>query len=123
MFDRRQSQLLTSDAQLRSSLRQTELLAQQARNELRTHAAEMQTTRTLYLNYRDQLLPRQQWLLSQMRSADPSDLGRLRLRLSNIAAEEEATGYLRDYWRARGALARAAGDWSGVLDWSAPKSP
>ncbi len=123
MFDRRQSQLLSSDAQLRSSLRQTELLAQQARNELRTHAAEMQTTRTLYLNYRDQLLPRQQWLLSQMRSADPSDLGRLRLRLSSIAAEEEATGYLRDYWRARAALARAAGDWSGLLGWSAPKSP
>jgi cobalt-zinc-cadmium efflux system outer membrane protein len=123
LFDRRQSQLLSSDSQLRSALRQTELLAQQARNELRTHAAEMQATRTLYLNYRDQLVPRQQWLLSQMRSADPSDLGRLRLRLSSIAAEEEATGYLRDYWRARGALARAAGDWSGVLGWSAPKSP
>lgn len=123
LFDRRQSQLLASDSQLRSALRQTELLAQQARNELRTHAAELQATRTLYLNYRDQLVPRQRWLLSQMRSADPSDLGRLRLRLSSIAAEEEAVGYLRDYWRARGALARAAGDWSGLLGGSVPKSP
>lgn len=123
LFDRRQAQLLSSDAQLRTALRQTESLALQARTDLRTHAEQMQATRTLYSNYRDQLLPRQQWLLSQMRSADPADLGRLRLRLSSLAAEEEAIGYLRDYWRARSALARAAGDWSGLLGWSRPQSP
>ena len=32
-------------------------------------------------------------------------IDRLHLRLSSLGAEEEAVGYLRDYWRARAALA------------------
>ena len=52
-------------------------------------------------------------------TSDPGDLGRLHLRISNLAAEEQALGYLRDYWRARAALARAAGDWQGLVAWPA----
>jgi hypothetical protein len=69
---------------------------------------------------RDEVLPRQQWLLTYgFVTSDPGDLGRLHLRISNLAAEEQGLGYLRDYWRARAALARAAGDWQGLAVWPA----
>ncbi len=121
LFDQRQSQLLLADAQLRGALRTTESLVLAARTQLRTHQAELTATRSLVERYRDEVLPRQQWLLTYgFVTSDPGDLGRLHLRISNLAAEEQALGYLRDYWRARAALARAAGDWLGLVAWPAP---
>jgi len=118
LFDQRQSQLLLADAQLRVALRATESLVLVARTQLRTHQAELTATRRLVERYRDEVLPRQQWLMTYgFVSSDPGDLGRLHLRISNLAAEEQSLGYLRDYWRARAALARATGDWQGLVGW------
>jgi len=112
--------LLLADAQLRGALRTTESLVLTARTQLRTHQAELTATRSLVERYRDEVLPRQQWLLTYgFATSDPGDLGRLHLRISNLAAEEQGLGYLRDYWRARAALARAAGDWQGLAAWPA----
>jgi multidrug efflux system outer membrane protein len=115
LFDQRQSQLLAADAELRNARRALDSLTQTARSELRTHAAEVAATRALAEKSRDAVLPNQRQILAQQgTSVEPGSVDRLHLRLSALAAEEEALGYLRDYWRARGALARAAGDWGGL---------
>ena len=120
LFDQRQSQLLAADAELRNARRVLDSLTQTARSELRTHAAEVVATRALAEKSRDAVLPNQRQILAQLgSSAEPGSVDRLHLRLQGLAAEEEALGYLRDYWRARGALARAAGDW-GSLGVAAP---
>ena len=120
LFDQRQSQLLQSDAQLRVALRTTESLVLTARTQLRTHLAEVAATRSLVERYRNEVLPQQQWLMSHgFVTGDPGELGRLHLRVSNLAAEDQSLGHLRDYWRARSALARAAGDWQGMVGWPA----
>jgi outer membrane protein, heavy metal efflux system len=115
IFDQRQSQLLAADAELRNARRTLDSLTQTARSELRTHAAEVAITRALAEKSRDAVLPNQRLILAQLgSSAEPGSVDRLHLRLQGLAAEEEAFGYLRDYWRARAALARAAGDWSSL---------
>jgi outer membrane protein, heavy metal efflux system len=116
VFDQRQAQLLDADAQLRAAVRTLESLRLTARTELRTHAAELSTTRTLLDQYRGQLLPEQRRL--ERRLLEAREEGRLearRYRMASFAAEEESVGLLRDYWRARSALARAAGDWANLL--------
>ena len=126
LFDQHQSQLLAADSDLRSAQRTLDVLTQTARSELRTHAAELAATRLLVEKYRDAVLPNHRQILAQFgSSAEPGSVDRLHLRLSSLAAEEEALGYLRDYWRARGALARAAGDWDnlGAAPLPAPVSP
>jgi cobalt-zinc-cadmium efflux system outer membrane protein len=118
LFDQRQAQLLAADSEVRTALRSAESLALTARTELRTHAAELTATRALVEKYRDAVLPNQRHILSQLGTAsEPGSVDRLHLRLSSLGAEEEAVGYLRDYWRARAALARAAGDWQGLTGW------
>jgi cobalt-zinc-cadmium efflux system outer membrane protein len=112
LFDQRQAQLLSADSELRSALRTLEATRLAARAEIRTHAAEIRTTRTLLEQYEREILPNQQKIVVALGTvADPGEPERLRLRLSTLAAEEERVGLLRDYWRARSALALAAGDW------------
>lgn len=116
LFDQRQSELLAADAQWRSARRTLEVRALAARTEIRTHAAEVAATRRLLEQYRSQVMPNQRQLLVQTgQGIDPGSVERLKLRQGVLASEEEAVGYLRDYWRARSALARAAGDWRGLL--------
>jgi cobalt-zinc-cadmium efflux system outer membrane protein len=125
VFDQRQAQLLEADAQLRGAVRSLEALRLAARTELRTHAAELRTTRGLIEQYRGQLLPEQRRVERRLLEARAE--GRLetqRFRVSTFAAEEESVALLRDYWRARSALARSAGDWANVLGpIAAPPAP
>jgi cobalt-zinc-cadmium efflux system outer membrane protein len=115
VFDQRQSQLLAADAELRTAQRHVEVLVQTMRNELRTHAAELAATRALSEQYRDLVLPNQHQIQAQLGTdGEPGSIERQHLRLASLASEEDGVGLLRDYWRARGALARAAGDWEGL---------
>jgi cobalt-zinc-cadmium efflux system outer membrane protein len=102
LFDQRQAQLLNADAELRSAMRTLESTRLNARAEIRTHAVEMRAMRALL----------EQGAKPVPASSDgASDLDRLRARLSEQPAEEDRVGLLRDYWRARSALALSLGDW------------
>ena len=115
LFDQRQAQLLSADAQWRTAMRQLEATRLAARTELRIHLSEMQATRALLEQYARSILPNQHQIVAQLGTAsDPGRPDRLRLRQAMLSAEEEQVGLLRDYWRARSALALAAGQWSGL---------
>ena len=126
VFDQHQAQLLAADSQLRTAMRQLEATQLAARTEIRTHASEMRTTRRLLEQYENAVLPNQRQILAQLGTvADPAQPERVRLRLEALAGEEGQVGLLRDYWRARSALALAAGDWTGLsgLPIAAPAPP
>jgi cobalt-zinc-cadmium efflux system outer membrane protein len=113
LFDQRQAVLLNADSELRTALRKLEAAQLAARNEIRTHAAEVATARALLEQYDREVLPNQRQIVAGLgTAADPGEPERLRLRLSTLVAEEEQVTLLRDYWRARSALAAAAGQWS-----------
>jgi cobalt-zinc-cadmium efflux system outer membrane protein len=114
LFDQRQAALLAADSELRSGLRGLEAARMTARNEIRLHVAEMRTTRRLLEQFERDIRPNQQQIAAGLGSADPAEPERLRLRMSMLSAEEDHTGLLRDYWRARSALALAAGDWAAL---------
>ena len=85
-----------------------------ARGEIRTHAAELAATRSLLARYEQDLLPAYR-RLRDGQGATTVD-GR-RAHLALLDAEEQHEGLLRDYWRARGNLARAAGAWEALPEW------
>jgi outer membrane protein, heavy metal efflux system len=115
VFDQRQAKLLNADAELRSAMRRLEALQLSARNEIRTHGAEMRTIRLLLEQIERDIQPNQRQIVAGLgTSADPGEPQRLRLRLSSLASEEDHVELLRDYWRARSALALAAGDWGAL---------
>ena len=102
LFDQRQAQLLNADAELRAALRTLESARLNARAEIRTHAIEMRVTRALV----------EQGARATASSTNgATELERLRLRLSAQPVEEEQIANLREYWRARSALALSLGDW------------
>jgi outer membrane protein, heavy metal efflux system len=112
LFDQRQAQLLAADAELRSALRNLESARGSARADIRTHEQEMRLTRSLLENYDGSIIPNQQAMAVGLgTSGSPDDPDRLALRLTMIATQEEQVGLLRDYWRARSALALSLGDW------------
>jgi cobalt-zinc-cadmium efflux system outer membrane protein len=112
MFDQRQAQLLAADAELRSALRNLESARGTARADIRTHEQEMRLTRALLENYDRSIIPNQQAMaLGLGTSGSPDDPERLGLRLTMLTTQEEQAGLLRDYWRARSALALSLGDW------------
>jgi outer membrane protein TolC len=114
VFDQRQAELLAGDAKLRMSMRRLELEQLSARSQIRQHAQEMKTARQLLEQYERAILPNQRQIAAQLgTAADPAQPDRLRLRLELLSTEEAQTGLLRDYWRARSALAIAAGQWTG----------
>ena len=120
LFDQRQAQLASGDAEARAAMRTTESLVQAARADLRTHAAELATTRALVEKYRDFVLPNHQAISTQLDASDAETaLDRMRVVLARLGSEEEYLGLLRDYWRARSALARSAGDWATLIGWPA----
>ena len=115
LFDQRQAQLLAADSELRSAMRQLEAARLAAYTQLRTHSAELAATRALLTQYETQVVPNQQQIAAALGTgSEPGQPDRLRLRLALLAAQEEHAGLLRDYWRARSALALAAGEWNGL---------
>jgi cobalt-zinc-cadmium efflux system outer membrane protein len=114
VFDQRQAQILEADAQWRSALRRLEAQLLLARGEIRTHGAELAATRQLLARYEGDLLP----AFRRMRELQGAQsVGGRRANFAALTAEEERVGLLRDYWRARGALARAAGAWEALPEW------
>lgn len=123
LFDQRQAQIAAGDAEASAAMRTTESLVQAARADLRIHAAELATTRALVEKYRDLVLPNHQAISAQLdASRSETSLDRMRVVLARLGAEEEYLGLLRDYWRARSALARSAGDWATLIGWPAGTS-
>jgi len=102
LFDQRQAQLLNADAELRSAMRTLESTRLNARAEIRTHAVEMRAMRALLEQGAEP---------AATTPGDASELDRLRTQLAEQPAEEDRVGLLRDYWRARSALALSLGDW------------
>lgn len=114
LFDQRQAQILAANAESRAAARRLESQLLVARGEIRTHGAELAATRQLLMRYESDLLP----AFRRMRDvAGPASIDGRRATLAALNAEEERVGLLRDYWRARGALARAAGAWEAMPDW------
>jgi cobalt-zinc-cadmium efflux system outer membrane protein len=112
LFDQRQAQLLAADAELRSALRNLEVARSRARADIRTHEQEMRFTRALLESYDGAIIPNQQAMALGLGSpGNPDDPERLALRLTMLGSQEEQVGLLRDYWRARSALALSLGDW------------
>ena len=114
LFDTRHAQVLNADAQLRSELRRLEVTRLVARREIRTAAAEMLATRQLLEQVEGEILPTLRQQLADPAGGDPNDAEVQGRRLSNMDTERERLGLLHDYWRARSALALAAGDWSAL---------
>jgi cobalt-zinc-cadmium efflux system outer membrane protein len=112
LFDQRQAQLLAADAELRSALRNLESTRGAARADIRTHEQEMRLTRALLESYDGSIIPNQQAMAVALgTSGSPDEPERLGLRLTMLTTQEEQAGLLRDYWRARSALALSLGDW------------
>ena len=114
LFDQRQAQILAANAEGRAARRRLESQLLTARGEIRTHAAEVAATRALLSRVETDLLP------AFRRLRDEQGVGTIdgrRAQLALLDAEEQRAGLLRDYWRARGALARAAGAWEDMPEW------
>jgi outer membrane protein, heavy metal efflux system len=115
LFDQRQAQLLAADAELRSALRNLESVRGNARADIRTHEQEMRLTRALLESYEGSIIPNQQAMAVGLgTSGSPDEPERLALRLTMLTTQEEQAGLLRDYWRARSALALSLGDWASA---------
>jgi len=114
LFDTRHAQVLNADAELRSELRRLEVARLTARREIRTAAAEMVATRQLLEQVEREILPILRQQQADPAGGDPNDIQVQNRRLQSMDTEREHVGLLRDYWRARSALALAAGDWSAL---------
>lgn len=114
LFDQHQSQLLAADSELRSARRTLEAAQLAVRTELRTHAAELAAARRLLEKHRRFVLPGQQREAATPGGQEPDAPEHLQQRLALLDSEEQEVLLLRDYWRARSALAAAAGDWAGL---------
>jgi outer membrane protein, heavy metal efflux system len=114
LFDQRQSQLLTADSELRSELRRTEAARLAARGEIRIAAAELAAARQLVEQIEREIQPSQLQQQATPAGGDPDDTDRLVLKLDVVSTDESKVKTLRDYWRARSALALAAGNWSAL---------
>jgi len=114
LFDQRQSSLLNADSQLRTEMRQLDACRLAARSEIRTHAAEMTAARQLLEQIQQEIQPGQRKEQAAPVGGDPNDTEHLKLRLEILSTQEESVALLRDYWRARSALALAAGNWNSL---------
>jgi cobalt-zinc-cadmium efflux system outer membrane protein len=116
LFNQRQAKLLQSDAELRIALRRLEALQISARTEIRLHVAELAYFRQQLQQFeREFLLPaRQQVVAEAGTGSDPAAPDRLRRRQATLLDEAIWVGEVREYWRARSALALSAGDWAAL---------
>lgn len=115
LFDQRQAQLLEADAQLRMAARTLESVRINARAEIRINAADMRGARVILDAYDQVAMPNYRQMEQALGSADePDSATRLNLQLSMLEAEEERAVLLRDYWRARSALALSLADWNAA---------
>jgi outer membrane protein TolC len=111
VFDRRKAALLKADSQLRTELRSLEATRLAARSDIRTRAAEVAAGRELVEQIEQQIQPVQRQRQANPAESDADNMDRLNLRLDMLTSEVSRVQLLRDYWRARLALALAAGDW------------
>jgi outer membrane protein, heavy metal efflux system len=120
LLDQRQAKLLINDSETRTALRNLQLLTQGARADIRVHAAEVATIRELAMRYRTEILPNHAGIRARV-AAEPAAtlLDNARVAQAELGAREEEVGLIRDYWRARSALAGSAGDWSALSAWPA----
>jgi outer membrane protein TolC len=114
VFDRRKATLLKADSQLRTDLRSLEATRLAARSEIRTRAAEVAAGRELVEQIEQEIQPVQRQRQAKPTGGEPDSMDRLNLRLDVLTSEVSRVQLLRDYWRARLALALAAGDWQGL---------
>jgi outer membrane protein, heavy metal efflux system len=114
LFDTRHAQVLNADSELRSGLRRLEVARLAARREIRSAAAEMVATRQLLGQVEGEILPALRQQQADPAGGDPNDIQVQALRLRNLDTEREHVDLLRNYWRARSALALAAGDWNAL---------
>ncbi|MET0292395.1 MAG: TolC family protein [Steroidobacteraceae bacterium] len=114
LFDQRQSQILAANSESRAAARRLESQLLNARAEIRTHAAELATTRQLVTQYDQDLVPALR-RLEELPGRESIE-GR-RAAAASLGIDEERVGLVRDYWRARAALARAAGAWEALPEW------
>lgn len=112
VFDQHQAGLLDADSQLRTAMRNLDVARLTARNEIRTHAAEMAAARQLIEQIEQDIQPGQRQRQVKPAGEDPNDTDRLRLQVDILSTDIDHVELLRDYWRARSALALAAGEWS-----------
>jgi cobalt-zinc-cadmium efflux system outer membrane protein len=112
LFDQRQAQLLEADAQLRTAVRTLESVRLNARAEIRINAAEMHGARLSLERYEQSGMPNfRQMELALGNPRDPGSSDRLEVQIAVLEAEEDRVTTLRDYWRARSALALSLADW------------
>lgn len=114
LFDQRFAGLLEADARLRAEYRGLEVLQVSARAEIRRHAAEMSAARQLDEQLEREILPFQRRRQAAPAGSDPDDQVRMGQRLELLSSEATRIVCLRDYWRARSAMALAAGDWGAL---------
>jgi outer membrane protein, heavy metal efflux system len=114
VFDQHQAELLSADSRLRSAMRNLDAASLSARNEIRTHAAEMAAARQLIEQIEQEIQPGQRQRQATPTGGDPNDTQRLRLQVDILSTEAQRVDLLRDYWRARSALALAVGDWDAL---------
>jgi len=115
LFDQRQAQLLEADAQLRTAVRTLESVRINARTEIRINAADMRGARVILDAYDQVAMPNYRQMERALETpGDPDSAARLNLQLSMLEAEEERAVLLRDYWRARSALAVSLADWNAA---------
>lgn len=114
LFDQRQSRLLNADAMLRTEVRRLQVARLAARSEIRSQAADVVAARHLVEHIEREVQPAQLQQRAVPGGSDPDDTRRMRLLLDSIGTDADHTDRLREYWRARSALALAAGDWSAL---------
>ncbi len=114
VFDQHKAELLSADSGLRTAMQTLEADRLTARNEIRTQAAEMVAARKLLEQIEQQIQPAQRQRQATPAGGDPNDTDRLRLQVNILSTDVDHVNLLRDYWRARSALALAAGNWSAL---------
>ena len=97
-----------------AATRQLEVLAQEARRQVRRNAVTLATMRRVVERFERDVLPNHARMAAALGAGNPGELARLNGRLGLLAAEREHVGVLRDYWVARSAFAQAAGAWQAL---------
>lgn len=114
LLDQRKAALLSADSRLRTEMRTLEATRLTARSEIRTRAAEMAAAREL-LEQVEQQIPSDQPLgQTDPAGGDPDDYTRFARQIDQLSSEEARVVLLRDYWRARSAMALAVANWGAL---------
>ena len=113
IFNQGQAAISRSEAALRRQQRKFEALAIDVRSRVRELRDQLSSQRELARFYRDELLPNQRQILSQIllnyNAMQVSPLELFTAKTEEAQIEREYIGAVRDYWIARAKLERAVG--------------